>query len=405
MVRDLGKRLLHEVLAARLAGRFTTDELMLAHAQGDGALRNLLIETKKKPLAELRDRWLSVCTVRNRDDYRRQIDSFISFCGGESKATVADLTTEKVAAWLNGLSDQRRGKAGRPAYSGSKEAVYDRKRRMKKKEGAPPRPVSPATRNRHRTAISAFCTFLVNVAHVLQIHPTRDKRLKAVKEPPGRMPDLDASEWASYCKALETDPLASPSAVLVARILRHTGADVGEVLGYSPRDGGPRVPGMLVRDVHTARKVARIRFKRQKVAESPERLVPVPKRYVADLLMHISSCDLAKSDEVFGMVDRSEFEAAHERARLATEHPKLRLKDFRHLAAIAWARAGVRLERIRDWLGHSDIRQTVIYARFAPDDAFDEPAVERAAQVADGTRPIGVVGAIGPDGTEQKATG
>src|SRR4051812_11809746 len=52
MIRDLGRRLLHEVLAARLAGRFTTDELALAYKQGDAELRSLLLESKKKRLAD-----------------------------------------------------------------------------------------------------------------------------------------------------------------------------------------------------------------------------------------------------------------------------------------------------------------------------------------------------------------
>ena len=51
----------------------------------------------------------------------------------------------------------------------------------------------------------------------------------------------------------------------------------------------------------------------------------------------------------------------------------LRIKDLRHVSAITWARAGVRLERISDWLGHADIRMTRIYARFMPADEYDAP--------------------------------
>jgi integrase len=59
----------------------------------------------------------------------------------------------------------------------------------------------------------------------------------------------------------------------------------------------------------------------------------------------------------------------------------LRIKDLRHVSAITWARAGVRLERISDWLGHADIRMTRIYARFMPADEYDAPFIERAWDV------------------------
>lgn len=37
--------------------------------------------------------------------------------------------------------------------------------------------------------------------------------------------------------------------------------------------------------------------------------------------------------------------------------------------------AGVSIERIADYLGHSTIRLTVIYARFRPHDDFDAPLI------------------------------
>ena len=62
----------------------------------------------------------------------------------------------------------------------------------------------------------------------------------------------------------------------------------------------------------------------------------------------------------------------------------LRIKDLRHLSAIAWAMAGVPIERIADYLGHSTIRLTMIYARFRPHDDFDAPLIERAHAIATG---------------------
>jgi integrase len=62
----------------------------------------------------------------------------------------------------------------------------------------------------------------------------------------------------------------------------------------------------------------------------------------------------------------------------------VRIKDLRHFSAIAWAMAGVPIERIADYLGHSTIRLTMIYARFRPHDDFDAPLIERTHAIASG---------------------
>lgn len=128
-----------------------------------------------------------------------------------------------------------------------------------------------------------------------------------------------------------------------------------------------------------------MRFKRQKVDRSPERFVPYPARYMSELQAHIEEHKLAFRDPVFRMTDRRRMEAAHRRAAEAIGCGDLRLKDLRHLTAIAWARAGARIERAKEWLAHSTIKLTEIYTHFAPDDSFDEPAAERAANIAEGT--------------------
>ena len=232
--------------------------------------------------------------------------------------------------------------------------------------------------------MSAFCTFLVNVANVLPVHPIREGRIRARAEPEGRMPYLSPEEWASYCNKLANDPRAPAGSLIVARILRHTGADIGEVLGYSRREDNQWVPGMIVRDLLTERDLPRIRFLRQKVKTATERFVPYPKRYLPELLRWIEDNKLGPYDALVAFVDRALFERAHRRAARSSGHPGLRVKDLRHLAAIAWRRANVPLERVQEWLGHSTIKLTAIYSRFAPDEASDEPAAEKAADFADG---------------------
>ena len=70
---------------------------------------------------------------------------------------------------------------------------------------------------------------------------------------------------------------------------------------------------------------------------------------------------------------------AHEKIRVRLARVDLRLKDFRHVAAISWRRTGLDLMKIRDWLGHSTLNQTMIYAAYAADVSEDAEAAERAA--------------------------
>lgn len=384
MIHDLGQRLLHDVLAARLDGRFTTEQLALAYKQGSQALRALLDASQATPLAALRDRWMVVCNAGSKWEYQRQLNAFIAYCGGEQSATVADLTAERIIAWLSSLVDNRRGRSGARQHSDSAEAIADRKRRSKRRQSLPPRALSEATRNRHRTAISAFCKFLVNTVGVLTVHPLREGRVPKRHEADSRMPQMTARQWDAYLAALKADVLAPAGSAIVAKILRHTAADVGEVVGYERRVDGVHVPGFLVKDIHANRELPYLEFKRQKVAKSPRRMVPYVKEHVAELLTYISDRGLLSTDPVFADLDREAFERAHKRARKVAGCPDLRLKDFRHLAAISWAQAGVRLERMCSWMGHSSIRQTEVYARFGPHDQLDGPCAQRAVEMAEG---------------------
>jgi len=132
--------------------------------------------------------------------------------------------------------------------------------------------------------------------------------------------------------------------------------------------------------------------------------VPLHPDYARTLRDQIAKHHLKLNDKLFGMFARCQISDSHERARTAIgrgtlremtmaakragkpatsleEIDVLRIKDLRHVSAITWARAGVRLERISDWLGHADIRMTRIYARFMPADEYDAPFIERARDV------------------------
>lgn len=384
MVYDIGQRLLHNVLVARLDGRVSTEQLAHAYKQGNDALLALIEASHAALLAPLRDRWTAHSSARSKWEGERHLNSFIAYCGGEASATVSDLTAERIGEWLASLVDRRRGRSGARRSSDSPEAKSARVRRQQRSCNAQPRPVSHATRNRHRASLSAFCTYAMNVAGVLRTHPLRERRVPKHQEADPRMPHMTAEQWEAYCKALGNDPLAPEGAVIVARILRHTAADVGEVIGYTSRLDGRWVPGFLVKDIDANRRLPRIAFKRHKVAKSKWRSVPYIAKHIDELLAHIAARGLTPNDPVFGGFDRGAFERAHDRVCKAIGCPEINLKDFRHLAAISWAQGAARLERICEWMGHASIRQTVIYARFAPDDTFDGPVAERAALIAEG---------------------
>ena len=382
MIRDLAHRLLFGALTARLDGRITTEALAVAYKQGPDALRELVEGNSFLRLDTLRIRWMKVCRTRTKHISERHVQSFIDFCGGDSKATTADLSTERVEQWLSSLTDQRRANAGSKRNSESPDAVGARGRRSRKSALKLARPVTSATRNRHRASLSAFCSFLVDKAGVIAKHPIR-YLVAAEKETKGRMPNVSGSQWAAYLAALNSDPLAPSAASLVACVLRFTGADIGEVLGMT-RHTGERLAGFRHSDVIPDLAMPRLQFKRQKVDSSQAREVPLPRALFELLLSHIQEHGIKDGQEVFWMTCRSEFESAHKRARRVAGITSVRIKDLRHLAAITWVKAGMPLTVVQAWLGHSSIKQTAIYARFAPDHSYAMPLVEKAAQIAEG---------------------
>lgn len=387
MIVDLGRRLLHDVLAARMRGEFTTEELAHAYKKGgEAALEKLVVSSRTRILTDFVEDWSASCRAASRSAFRRHVELFVAFCSRTGPATTFDLTSTRITEWLDTLTDGRRN-SGRHATSTNSQAVRARARREKKKmrgglaEAVQPVKIKPSTWNSHRASISSFCTYLVDVAKVLDVHPLTEGKHQPKDDVAERLPYLKPEEWNAYLHTLSANPLAPKESVTIARILRHTGADVGEVLGYY--SGGTYVPGMRPCDLHMDRELPRIRFKRHKVTKSPERLIPYP-GFMTELTELVTELGTLPTEEIFAHVDRGQFERAHRRAASIIGHPGLTLKDLRHLAAIAWAEADVRLEKIVEWLGHLRVDQTLTYAAFRPSDAGDAPGVLRAIQIATG---------------------
>jgi integrase len=101
---------------------------------------------------------------------------------------------------------------------------------------------------------------------------------------------------------------------------------------------------------------------------------------------------------LFPGVTEAELWRAHRPARAAIGRPGLTIKDLRHVAAIAWNRAGVNMVRIKDYLGHATLSQTARYAHYAPDQAEEADLARRIARQLRGTA---ATGAPTPPATEE----
>ena len=380
MIAALYQRGRSDVLRARLSGHFTTTQLYAAFGRGEQAINELMGATvpapattgeAREPLRASIEEYLAFNTGRDdaeKPRERRLMLRYVEWVESQTAlrgeagyvATVDDLTPEQVSRYLNGLrsSRHRRGHA-----------------------------CAATTKNRNRASLGGLATRLVQRG-LLTKHFIKDGGLKPFIEAPSRLPDLTSEERAAYLADIEA---RTPEFLPVFHLLMNTGADLGEVLSRR------------VRDVSFGDRLARIDYRRTKTDTDP-RQVPLHPDYARALRDHIAKSDLRLNDKLFGMFARCQISDSHERARTAIgrgtlremtmaakragkpapsadEIDVLRIKDLRHVSAITWARAGVRLERISDWLGHADIRMTRIYARFMPADEYDAPFIERARDV------------------------
>lgn len=313
-----------DILRGRQKGRYTTQELAQAYLQGPDALQVLLERAKTTPLFELAKQYLA--TKQRPERIRAHLDAF---CDHYSV-----LDARSVENFLSHLE------------------------------------VSGATKNRYRASLSGFGSWCIRHGY-LDRHPISFGAVARHREATGRMPELSHEEWKAYLAALPDDDFRC-----FFKILMHTGADVGEVLQLAERD--------CFFDVD--RGIARLRFKRSKIANSRERFVPIPWSLANEIRQtgwHTLGWRFCYLDSRFCYLD-STIRRVHEFAREQIGRPDLRRKDFRHLAAIAWRKAGVDLGFIQEWLGHSNLQQTLRYAAYKPGGIEDAKAAEEAAKIING---------------------
>lgn len=198
--------------------------------------------------------------------------------------------------------------------------------------------------------------------HLLK-HPIAYKAVPKYEETAPRLPVFSDAQYDAYFNRVREE---QPQLEIVFKLLIHTGADIGELFLAK------------VRDCDLVGLPARVRLKRTK-RNTPERRVPMDSALANNLREYIAANGLRQHDLLLAPLERSEVERVHKICRDAIEYPALRIKDFRHIAAISWRLAGIDIMVIKDWLGHATLNQTMVYAAYRPDDADEARLAEQAA--------------------------
>lgn len=322
--------------------RFTLDSFMLARASGEAGIRDLLHRVGAEPLAPVIRDYLKQSRATDAKNMKQRLKRYAESLG--PKPSIADVTTESVEAFLNALTDGRTENT----------------------------PAKGSTVNRYRAVIGGMCTWAVRTGR-MTTHPIAGKKVEKRPEPHHRLPELTADEYRDYMAAVRR---MRPDLAVLFLLLLHTAPDVGELWNVSARDA----------DLEHGR----MRYDRSKTARYGPlpRLVPMPSVVLEEVRGHIAEHEVRGSDKLFGMLKRNELEWTHQRAVEAIRRPELTLKDLRHVAAIAWVKAGVHIRLVMRWLGHKNLSQTTKYTDYEPDSGMAAVMAERAAQTLNQTADV-----------------
>lgn len=221
--------------------------------------------------------------------------------------------------------------------------------------------LSPASRNRILSALSAMLTRAVRLGYLSQ-SPT--KGIPRAREHTTPLPLVSLADQTRLLLALP-----APRRPLFLSAL-DTGARLGELLRIAWSDIDLDTRSMLLRQTKTGR----------------PRVVRLSKRLIRTLrgLAAQREPDAADTDRVFASAVggdgnlRWSWRRTFKKAAASIGQSKLRVHDLRHLAAINLVRAGVDLPTVQAHLGHRHLVSTFRYAAYA-----DETASARAANALD----------------------
>lgn len=325
------------------AKQITVTEWYSERGKGVESLEAFLKRKGSAPLRPLIADYLRASKATDKRKMRQRLGRLADFIGKD--ATVAHLTPGNLDHFLSSLIDERTGKTTKTAAKGS-------------------------TVNRYRAVISGLCTWAVKHGR-LAVHPIAGKKVEKREEPGHRLPELSAAEYEGYMAHVRGQ---RPDLAVVFLLLLHTAPDVGELFEVPTRDV----------DLE-AKQITYYRSKTRRFASVKPRKVPLPSIVVTELRGHIAEYELKGSMPLLAVVDRRDVEGTHQRAARAIQRPELTLKDLRHIAAIAWVKAGVHIRLVMKWLGHTNLTQTMKYTDYEPDAGMASQMAERAAETLNQT--------------------
>lgn len=201
--------------------------------------------------------------------------------------------------------------------------------------------VAEETVNNDLTAVEVLCTYAEREG-LLEERPEIRKFSTKV-----RISYLDSGEIASYMAELR--PAFRP----VMQLLLGTGMRLGEA------------EGLRVSDLRLGNGEARAMVGEGKTDESV-RAVFIPEWVVDTLDAHLRETGRSERERVL-QIPRRTTQKEHNRARGKIGRPEYTVHDHRHTAAVHLARAGMPLHLLQRQLGHSNVEQTMRYARFHPE--------------------------------------
>ena len=196
--------------------------------------------------------------------------------------------------------------------------------------------------------------------------------------------DIEAREWKEIGERIGCSPAtaiylyrASPDNTLEDDLARvdhalyltaaMTGLRQGELLGLRWRD-----VDFAAKKVRVVRPYVRGNFRSPKSRKS-SRAVPLADR-VGDELRQLLSASAYQADDdlVFGHphtghpLGRSQVTKRFKRALKRGGVREVRFHDLRHTFGTRCAAAGVPLRTLQAWMGHADIKTTMVYTHYAP---------------------------------------
>lgn len=181
---------------------------------------------------------------------------------------------------------------------------------------------------------------------------------------------LDQDELEALLSAVDSteEPFGQTDRILFLTAAM-TGLRQGELLALRWRDIDWKAGKVRVRQNHVRGHWGTPKSRRG------SRSVPLANRLAVELKRHFKQSHYRADDDlVFGhphtgnVLDHSGLVRRYKMALKAGGVREVRFNDLRHTFGTRMAAAGVPMRTLQEWMGHRDIKTTLIYADYAPSD-------------------------------------